>query len=108
MDFALSKVCLRAAGVDMSGFGAPALTAMATPDPASVTSVPDKIFPCLRNVSMPARLRISTSARSPASMRATSIGAVPQVTAKPAAILLFEFSEQFFGGAAHADAAVNA
>jgi hypothetical protein len=65
----------------MSGFGAPALTAMATLDPASVTSEPDRTFPCLSKASMPARLRIKTSARSPASMRATSIGAVPQVTA---------------------------
>ena len=42
-------------------------------------------------------------------MRATSIGRRAPGDNKPAdAILLFEFPEQFLGGAAHADAAENA
>src|SRR6516162_5563130 len=58
---------------------------------------------------IPAWLRIRTSARSPASMRATSIGRRAPGDNKPAdAILLFEFPEQFLGGAAHADAAEDA
>jgi hypothetical protein len=54
---------------------------MPTPELASVTSEPGAILPCFSKVSIPARLRIKTSAVSPSSMRLTSIGAVPQVTA---------------------------
>ncbi|MGA8494468.1 MAG: hypothetical protein WB764_03240 [Xanthobacteraceae bacterium] len=78
---AASSVRLSASGVEMSGFGAPALTAMPTPELARVTALPAAILSCFCKASMPARLSTTTSAVSPPSMRLTSIGAVPQVTA---------------------------
>jgi hypothetical protein len=80
---------------------------MATPDPANVTSVPDRIFPCLckRIDAGPAEDQdtgtfTALDARDQHRRRAPGDN-------KPAAILLFEFPEQFLGGAAHADAAEN-
>ena len=79
MALTASSVRVSASGVEMSGAGAPALTASATPELASVTSEPSAILPSWLKPSMPARLKITTSAVSPPSMRLTSIGAVPQV-----------------------------
>jgi hypothetical protein len=63
----------------MSGRGAPALTASAVAELASVASDPVRTRLSWVMVSMPARLRISTSAVSPPCRRFTSTGAVFQV-----------------------------
>src|SRR5204863_7979133 len=92
----------------MSHFGAPALTAMATPEPASVTSEPDKTFPCLSKLSMPARLRIKTSARLAGFDACDQHRGSTPGDGEAAAVLSFEVSEQFLCSAVHANAAVNA
>src|SRR5579863_6871160 len=82
MDFAFNSVCLNAATLEMSGFFAPDLIATAMLDSASVTSLPEAILSSLLKVSMLGRVRIATSAGSPASIRFVSMAAVPQVIAR--------------------------
>ena len=63
----------------MSGCGAPALTAIAAGELASVTSEPARMRSSRCMASMPARFRIRRSAVSPACRRLISAGAVFQV-----------------------------
>src|SRR5579883_2365644 len=91
----------------MSGFGAPAFTAIATPELANAMADPTTILPCLLRLSSPARLKISTSALSPLSTRLTSIGAVPPSDGNLVAVCPFELREQVFGSAAYANRAVD-
>src|SRR2546427_1318811 len=66
MDFAASKVCLKASGVEMSGFGAPSRTPTPIPVRAMSVRVPGVTAPCRAISSMAISVMISTSAASPA------------------------------------------
>src|SRR5437899_1001166 len=66
MDFAASKVCLKASGVEMSGFGAPSRTPTPIPVRAMSVRVPGVTAPCRAISSMAISVMITTSAASPA------------------------------------------
>src|SRR5437870_1500300 len=66
MDFAASKVCLKASGVEMSGFGAPSRTPTPIPVRAMSVRVPGATAPCRAISSMAISVMITTSAASPA------------------------------------------
>ena len=70
MEGTVSSRRMKAAGEPMSGFGAPAFTAMPTPEAARSTRVPAASTPFAVSASIPSAVRIAASPASPPAMRA--------------------------------------